>query len=258
MATVLQLRSVRDRVSEAEWSVRQDLACAYRMIAHLGWDDLNFTHLSARVPGEPNAFLLNPWDLGFEEVTASSFLKLDFEGQPLLDNGMMLNPAGFTIHSSVLLGRPDAGSVMHLHTIAGTAVSMMECGLLPWSQAAASISFELAYHDYEGIAVDLDERARLQAHLQNRNAMLLRNHGTLTLGSTVPEAFSRLYFLERACQMQVAAMTAGGAHALIKPSEDAIETAAAVTRTTGAMAAQKLVWPLIRRRMERLDAGFLD
>jgi len=249
---------VREQVSADEWAARQDLACAYRMIAHLGWDDLNFTHLSARVPGEPGAFLLNPWHLGFEEVTASSFLKLDFEGRQLLDNGMMLNPAGFTIHSAVLLGRPDACSVMHLHTLAGTAVSMMQCGLLPWSQAAASVTFELAYHDYEGIAVDQSERERLQAHLHDKNAMLLRNHCTLTLGANVPEAFSRLYFLERACQMQVAAMAAGGEAALIQPDDAAIETAAAVTRSTGAMAAQKLVWPLIRRRMERLDPGFLD
>lgn len=257
MATLLKLHSIRDQVSPAEWAVRQDLACAYRMIAHLGWDDLNFTHLSARVPGE-DAFLLNPWNLGFEEVTASSLLKLDFEGRPLIPNGMMLNPAGFTIHSSVLLGRADAGSVMHLHTIAGTAVSMMQCGLLPWSQAAASVTFELAYHDYEGIAVDLGERERLQAHLTDKNAMILRNHGTLTLGSTVAEAFGRLYFLERACQMQVAAMAAGGPDALVQPTVEAIETAANVTRTTGAMAAEKLVWPLLRRRMERLDPGFLN
>lgn len=258
MATILKLRSVKELVSPEEWAIRQDLACAYRMVAHLGWDDLNFTHLSARVPGDGFAFLLNPFDLAFEEITASSLMKVDAEGRSLVDNGMATNPAGFTIHSALQMGRADVKAVIHLHTIAGTAVSMMACGLLPLSQAAASVTFELAYHDYEGIAVDLDERDRLVQHMADKNSLILRNHGTLAVGSTIAEAFLRIYFLERACEMQVAAMSAAGLEGIVRPSEESVETAAAVTRQMGDMSANRLVWPMIRRKMERLDPSFLD
>ncbi len=257
MATVVQLRSVQDQVSPQEWALRQDLACAYRAVAAHGWDDLSFTHLSARVPGPDFAFLLNPHNLGFEEITASSLLKLDAQGKSLLDNGMAINPAGFTIHSALQMGRPDVNCVIHLHTIAGTAVSMMAHGLLPISQAAGSVVGDLAYHDYEGIAVDLDERERLIAHMGQKNAMILRNHGTLAVGSTIGEAFMRIYFLERACAMQVAALSAGR-DALAVPPPGSVEQVHEVGKAYGAMTANALVWPLIRRRMERLDPGFMD
>ena len=258
MATVHQLRSVRDRVSPEEWALRQDLACAYRAVAAHGWDDLSFTHLSARVPGAEFAFLLNPYHLGFEEITASSLLKLDADGRSLIDNGMPMNAAGFTIHSALQLGRADVNAVIHLHTVAGTAVSMMACGLLPVSQAAGSVVGDLAYHDYEGIAVDLSERERLIQHMGTRNSMILRNHGTLTVGTTIGEAFMRAYFLERACAMQVAALSAVGEAGLAVPPPGSVEQVHKVGEQYGAMTANGLVWPLVRRRMERLDPSFLD
>lgn len=257
MATVLKMRSVRDQVSPEEWALRQDLACAYRAVAHLGWDDLSFTHLSARVPGPSLAFLLNPFHLGFEEITASSLLKLDSAGKNLIENGMPTNPAGFTIHSALQMGRADVNAVIHLHTIAGTAVSMMAFGLLPISQAAGSVVGDLAYHDYEGIAVDLDERERLIAHMGTKNAMILRNHGTLTVGGTIGEAFMRAYFLERACEMQVAALSAGRDN-LAVPPPGSVEQVHEMGLKMGDMTANKLVWPLMRRRMEKLDPSFLD
>jgi len=257
MATVLKLRSVRDQVSPEEWSVRQDLAAAYRAVAYFGWDDLSFTHLSARVPGPEFAFLLNPFDLGFDEINASSFIKLDAEGRSLIDTGGSQNQAGFTIHSALQMGRADARCVIHLHTIAGTAVSMMRCGLLPVSQAAGSVAFDLAYHDYEGIAVDLDERARLVEHMGTKNHMILRNHGTLSVGATIGEAFTRMYFLERACAMQVAAM-AGGIDNLLAPDEAAARQPYDVGLKMGAWVANSIAWPVIRRKMERLDPGFLE
>ena len=256
MATVLKFRSVEDQVSPQEWALRQDLACAYRAIAHLGWDDLVFTHLSARVPGPELRFLLNPFDLGFEEITASSLMTLDGEGRSLIENGMRQNAAGFTIHSALLMGRADVNAVMHLHTIPGTAVSMMAFGLLPLSQAAGSVVSDVAYHDYEGVAVDLDERERLTLHMGAANHMILRNHGTLTVGGTIGEAFTRMYFLERACAMQVAALSAGHGNLLVPPP-GSVEQVHDVTMRFGDMTANQLVWPLMRRRMERLDAGFL-
>ena len=256
MATVLKFRSVQDQVGPQEWALRQDLACAYRAIAHLGWDDLVFTHLSARVPGPGLRFLLNPFDLGFEEITASSLLTLDEDGRSLIDNGMKPNAAGFTIHSALLMGRADVNAVMHLHTIPGTAVSMMDFGLLPASQAAGSVVSDIAYHDYEGIAVDLGERERLIAHMGSANHMILRHHGTLSVGGTIGEAFVRMYFLERACAMQVAALAAGRDH-LAVPPPGSIEQVHDVSVRFGDVTANHLVWPLMRRRMERFDAGFL-
>lgn len=258
MATVLKFRSVKDIVSPEEWAIRQDLACAYRLVASMGWDDLNFTHISARVPGDEFAFLLNPYDLGFEEITASSLIKVNADGKSLIDNGMNSNPAGFTIHSALMLGRPDVNSVFHLHTIAGTAVSMMSCGLLPISQAAGSVVHELAYHDYEGIAVDLDERDRLIEHMGSNNVMILRNHGTLSAGASIQDAWQRIYFLERACEMQVAAMSAVGREGIAVPPAGAIAQVGQVGDQMGAFVARQIVWPLMRRRMERLDPSFLD
>ena len=256
MATVLKIRSVQDQVSPQEWALRQDLACAYRAVAAQGWDDLSFTHLSARVPGDRFAFLLNPYHLGFEEITASSLLTIDENGKSLIDNGMPTNPAGFTIHSALQMGRADVNCVMHVHTIAGTAVSMMGFGLLPASQAAGSVVGDLAYHDYEGIAVNLTERERLVAHMGSKNHMILRNHGTLAVGRSIGEAFTRLYFLERACAMQVAALSAGRDN-LAVPPPGAVEQVHEIGLRYGEMTANSLVWPLIRRRMERLDPGFL-
>ncbi|MEO7240614.1 MAG: class II aldolase/adducin family protein, partial [Sphingomicrobium sp.] len=201
--------SLEGQVSAEEWAIRVDLAAAYRLIAHHGWDDLIFTHLSARIPGPEHHFLLNPYNLMFEEVTASSLVKVDTAGNPVGPTPFITNPAGFTIHSAIHMERDDAQAVMHLHTPHGQAVSAHADGLLPLTQTAMLVRGDLAFHDYEGVAVDLGERERIVADLGDKNAMLLRNHGTLAVGKTVGECFVRLYFIERACQAQIYALSAG-------------------------------------------------
>lgn len=248
---------VRDLVSSDEWKAREDLAAAYRLVAHYGWDDMIFTHISARVPGEEGHFLINPYGLLFEEITASSLVKVDHDGHALLDTGALTNPAGFTIHSAVHMARPDAGCVMHLHTVDGTAVSSMSEGLLPLNQTALLVRETLAYHDYEGVALDHDERPRLVADLGAKSTMLLRNHGTLALGSTVAEAFTKMYFLERACSMQVRSLSAGRA-ALAMPADDVIAKTAEQGTSGLEFVANLLCWPALRRMLDRRDPGYAD
>jgi ribulose-5-phosphate 4-epimerase/fuculose-1-phosphate aldolase len=180
----VEIPSLKDKVSDEEWQIRVDLAAAYRMVAHYGWDDLIFTHLSARIPGPEHHFLLNPYQLMFEEVTASSLVKVDVQGNPVDPTPFITNPAGFTIHSAVHMGREDAMAVMHLHTPAGQAVAAHSEGLLPLTQTAMLVRQDVAFHDYEGVAIDLDERERLVANLGDKGAMILRNHGTLALGKS--------------------------------------------------------------------------
>ncbi|MFN2376459.1 MAG: class II aldolase/adducin family protein [Candidatus Binatia bacterium] len=249
--------SVRDLVSADEWKAREDLAAAYRLVAHYGWDDMIFTHISARVPGEEDHFLINPYGLLFEEITASSLVKVDHDGHALLDTGALTNPAGFTIHSAVHMARPDAGCVMHLHTVDGTAVSAMSEGLLPLNQTALLVRETLACHDYEGVALDHDERPRLVADLGAKSTMLLRNHGTLALGATVAEAFTKMYFLERACSMQVRTLAAGRA-ALTMPADDVIAKTAAQGTSGLELVANLLCWPALRRMLDRRDPGYAD
>jgi ribulose-5-phosphate 4-epimerase/fuculose-1-phosphate aldolase len=250
----LEIPSMKDKVSDEEWQIRVDLAAAYRMVAHYGWDDLIFTHLSARIPGPEHHFLLNPYQLMFEEVTASSLVKVDVQGNPVDPTPFITNPAGFTIHSAVHMAREDAMAVMHLHTPAGQAVAAHSEGLLPLTQTAMLVRQDVAFHDYEGVAVDLDERERLVANLGEKGAMILRNHGTLALGKTVGECFVKLYFLERACQAQVMALTAG--EDVNMPPQGSPE----VTAQQGAMglsvAANLLAWPALKRKAYRLDPGF--
>ena len=191
----LDIPSLQGKVSDEEWAIRVDLACAYRMVAYYGWDDLIFTHLSARIPGPDHHFLLNPYQLMFEEVTASSLVKVDVQGNPVDPTPFITNPAGFTIHSAIHMAREDAHAVMHLHTPAGQAVAAHGEGLLPLTQTAMLIRQDVAFHDYEGVAVDLDERERLVANLGDKSAMILRNHGTLAVGKNVGECFVKLYFL---------------------------------------------------------------
>lgn len=255
MATAFKPLDVRDRVSPAEWALRQDLACAFRFAAAQGWDDLVFTHFSARVDDHPLSFLINPFDLLFEEVSASSLSKLDAEGKPLIETGYATNQAGYVIHSAIQMARPDARVVMHLHTVAGTAVAAMREGLMPLSQAAAQILPDVAYHDYEGIAVDTAERARLVADLGDKQMMILRNHGTLAVGATVGQAMTNLYFLERACAMQVAALSGG--RELVETPPASIAQAHGFGKASLGFIGDGLVWPAIRRRMERRDASFL-
>jgi ribulose-5-phosphate 4-epimerase/fuculose-1-phosphate aldolase len=251
----VEIPSLEGKVSDEEWKVRVDLAAAYRLVAHYGWDDLIFTHLSARVPGPEHHFLLNPYNLMFEEVTASSLVKVDMSGNPVDETPFITNAAGFTIHSALHMAREDAQAVMHLHTPHGQAVSAHAEGLLPLTQTAMLIREDVAYHDYEGVAVDLDERERLIAHIGDKGAMLLRNHGTLTVGDTVGEAFIRLYFLERACQAQILALSAGEGN-LNNPPQGAPEVTAQQGKMGLKMAAGTLAWPALLRKAYRLDPSF--
>ena len=250
----VEIPDMKAKVSEEEWSIRVDLAAAYRLVAHYGWDDLIFTHLSARIPGPEHHFLLNPYQLMFDEVTASSLVKVDVHGNPVEPTPFITNPAGFTIHSAVHMAREDAHAVMHLHTPAGQAVSAHEEGLLPLTQTAMIVRGDLAFHDYEGIAVDLGERERIVADLGNKGAMLLRNHGTLAVGRNVGECFVKLYFIERACEAQIMALSAGDK--VNNPPQGAAETAGQQGAAGLSIAANMLAWPALKRKAYRLDPGF--
>src|ERR1041384_7691150 len=207
MTASAKTTTTRDQVPEAEWQTRVDLAAAYRLVALYGWDDLIVTHISARVPGPEHHFLLNPYGMLFEEVTASSFVKVDLSGNKVSESPYFINPAGFTIHSAVHAAREDALCVMHLHTDYGIAVSAQKNGLLPISQQAMFPLASLAYHDYEGLALNEAEKPRLVADLGDKQNMILRNHGLLTMGRTVAEAFLAMYLLERACKIQILAQS---------------------------------------------------
>ena len=249
----VEIPSLEGKVSDAEWQIRVDLACAYRMVAYYGWDDLIFTHLSARIPGPEHHFLLNPYNLMFEEVTASSLVKVDVNGNPVEPTPFITNPAGFTIHSAIHMARDDAHAVMHLHTPAGQAVSAQEHGLLPLTQTAMLIRGDVAFHDYEGVAVDLDERERLVADLGTKNAMILRNHGTLTVGESVGEAFLAMYFLERACATQIAVLAAGSdLHWPAPEVQDVVRRQAGV----GIAQVAKLAWDAQRRMLDAKDPSY--
>lgn len=251
----LEIPPMQDKVSAEEWKIRIDLAAAYRLVAHFGWDDLIFTHLSARVPGPEHHFLLNPYQLMFEEVTASSLVKVDMQGNPVEPTPFITNAAGFTIHSALHMARDDAQAVIHLHTPDGQAVAAHAEGLLPLTQTAMVIRDEIAYHDYEGIAVDLSERERIVADLGAKSVMIFRNHGTLALGETIGEAFLKMYFLERACTAQVKALSAGEAN-LNNPPQGAPEVAAEQGKASLKLGANMLAWPALLRKAYRLDPGF--
>jgi ribulose-5-phosphate 4-epimerase/fuculose-1-phosphate aldolase len=250
------LASLRGQVSEDEWRVRVDLAACYRLVATHGWDDLVFTHITARVPGPEHHFLINPYGMLFEEVTASSLVKVDQSGNKVIPSPYEINPAGFTIHSAVHAAREDAKCVVHLHTEAGVAVSAQKDGLLPISQNALFPLASLAYHAYEGVALREDEKARLVADLGARSFMILRNHGTLTVGRSVADAFLSMFVLERACRIQLMAQS-GGAALLHIPRpilEGIMAQAEQVTRGLGG----QLAWPGLLRKLDRIDPSFRD
>lgn len=259
MATALKSSSnVRDQVSEEEWKLRVDLAAAYRLVALYGWDDLIFTHLSVRVPGPEHHFLINPYNLMFEEITASSLVKIDVNGNAVMETPYLTNPAGFIIHSAIHMARDDAHAVMHLHTPHGQAVSAMEFGLLPHTQTAMVAHHDVAYHEYEGIATDLEERERLVQDLGTKNAMILRNHGTLAVGETVADCFVRLYYLERACEAQVLMLSAGRDN-LYNPPQGTPEKVKEQSSGKGmSMLSQMLAWPALLRKLDRIDPSFRD
>ena len=241
----------------AERAIRIDLAAAYRLVALEGWDDMIFTHISARIPGPDHHFLINPYGLLFAEITASSLVKIGMDGKPIGESRYPVNPAGFTIHSAVHEVREDAACVMHLHTLDGTAVATSREGLLPLNQTAQLVVGDLVYHDYEGVALDHSERPRLQQDLSSHNMMLLRNHGTLTVGRSVADAFMRMYFLERACSMQVRTRILG--HNDYPTAQNVIDKNVALSQSGGmTFLANELLWPALLRKLDRIDPTFRD
>ncbi|WP_186222926.1 class II aldolase/adducin family protein [Burkholderia gladioli] len=245
----------RSDISPEEWEMRVNLAACYRLTALFGWDDLIFTHISARVPGPEHHFLINPYGMGFEEMTASSLVKVDLEGRKVSDSPYEINPAGFVIHSAVHAAREDAHCVMHVHSINGTAVSAQEDGLLPLTQHSLIVLRSLGYHDYEGIALEDEEKPRLVADLGRHTHLMLRNHGLLTVGASPAEAFVAMYFFEAACMMQVRAQAGGGKlRTISQPILDGItRQMAAVTTNQGP---GTLVWPSLLRKLDRHNPGY--
>jgi ribulose-5-phosphate 4-epimerase/fuculose-1-phosphate aldolase len=248
--------SVRDQVSIEEWQARVDLAAAYRLVAHYGWDDLVFTHISARVPGQEHHFLINPYGLMFDEITASSLVKVDLEGKIVMESPYQINPAGFVIHSAIHAAREDALCVMHTHTLAGVAVSAQAGGLLPISQQSMFPLATIGYHGYEGLALNEDEKPRLVADLGNKNCLILRNHGLLTVGTSPAEAFFAMYSLQRACEVQLLAQS-GGAELLTIPKPILDGVAAQVKIVTKGLGAD-LVWPGLMRKLDKIDTSFRE
>ena len=254
--TDLNVRSLQDKGSPEEWAVRVDLAACYRLVARFGWEDLVFTHITARVPGTPDQFLINPYGVFFDEITASSLVKIDQQGQKLDDSPFPVNPAGFVIHSAIHAARHDAKCVLHTHTLNGVAVSTQRAGLLPISQHSISVLASLGYHDFEGPALRDDEKPRLVADLGDKTSLILRNHGLLTVGETAAEAFVSMYYLETSCAIQVRAQSGGG-ELIPVPKEVIDDSNARMQRTErpgGGRGA--LVWPGLLRRLDRTDQSY--
>lgn len=252
----LNIPSLREKVSPEEWAVRVDLAACYRLVARYGWEDLVFTHITARVPGTQDQFLINPYGVFFDEITASSLVKIDQQGQKLEDSPFPVNPAGFIIHSAIHGARHDAKCVLHTHTVNGVAVSTQRAGLLPISQHSLSVLASLGYHDFEGPALRDDEKPRLVADLGDKTSLILRNHGLLTVGETVAEAFVAMYYLEASCAIQVRAQSGGGE--LIPVPKEVIDDSYAqmqkAQRPIGGRGG--LVWPGLLRRLDRTDSSY--
>jgi len=247
---------VRSRVSEQEWQQRVDLAACYRLVAHFHWDDLIFTHISARVPGPEHHFLINPYGMTFDEITASSLIKVDLGGAKMSDSPFEINPAGFTIHSAIHAAREDAKCVLHTHSINGVAVAATKPGVLPISQQSIFVLSSLAYHGYEGVALRDDEKPRLVADLGDKNFLMLRNHGLLTVAESIADAFLLMYFFEAACTIQLRAQAS---HAELIPIDPRIVAGAgaqakAVTRQAGGA----LAWPGLLRKLDRIDPSYRE
>jgi len=250
----LDIPSLQGQVSPEEWQLRLDLAAAYRLVALHGWSDLVFTHISARIPGPEHHFLINPYGLMFDEITASSLVKVDQDCQKLSDSPFPVNPAGFTIHSAIHAAREDAGCVLHTHTRAGVGVAAQRDGVLPISQQSTFVLASLAYHDYEGVAFREEEKPRLQADLGERNFLMLRNHGLLTVGRTIADAFLHMYLFESTCQIQLAAQSGGAVLTEVNP-QIVQGVAHAMKVQTGGMGGA-FVWPSLIRKLDRIDTGW--
>ncbi|MDI1300893.1 MAG: class II aldolase/adducin family protein [bacterium] len=251
-----EIPAVQLQVSPEEWQARVNLAAAYRLVALYGWDDLIFTHISARVPGSEHHFLINPYGMMFEEITASSLVKVDMQGQKVMPSDYQINPAGFTIHSAIHASREDAQCVMHTHSLNGVAVSAQKNGLLPVSQQSSIVMSALAYHDYEGIALRDDEKPRLVQDLGDRMFLMLRNHGLLTVGGSPADAFLAMYLFESACMIQVRAQSGGGEliHVSEQVQADNRMLAQMVLRGMGGA----LAWPGLLRKLDRKNPGYAE
>ena len=256
MTTAQKTVGVRREMPEEEWQARIDLAAAYRLVAHYDWDDLIFTHLSARVPGPEHHFLINPYGMMFEEITASSLVKINLQGEIVSPSPYFINPAGFTIHSAVHAAREDALCVIHLHTDYGIAVSAQKDGLLPISQQSLFALASLAYHEYEGLALNEDEKSRFVSDLGDKTNMILRNHGLLTVGKTAAEAFLSMYILERACRIQILAQSGRGT--LLPVSEPILENVAAQLGAVTVGQGAQLAWPGLLRKLDRIDPSYRE
>lgn len=254
----MQLPSLKHVVSEDEWKLRVNLAACYRLVAMYGWSDLIFTHISAKLPesvsGKDHHFLINPYGLMFDEITASSLLKIDLQGKQINESSFYVNHAGFVIHSTIHEARHDAVCVLHTHSRAGVAVSAQKEGLLPIAQQSSLLLSSLAYHDYEGLAVHDDERDRLKADLGDNKYMILRNHGLLTVGCSVPDAFLAMYFLETSCQIQISAQAGGTLSPVPQKVLDGVTSAVRVQQSKGSAA--DLAWTALLRRLDRLSPGY--
>ena len=248
---------IRD-ISKTEWQTRVDLAACFRLVDMYGWSDMLATHLSARIPGTDDHFLINPVGMMFDEMTASSLVKVDIDGNVLSDSEFGINPAGYTIHSAVHMGREDAGCVMHTHTAAGLGVATQQGGLLPLTQMALAVIAQTSYHDYEGPAIDLGERDRLIADLGENNVLVLRNHGLLTVGRTVSEAFVWMFRAERACRFQLSFQQAGAAAIEIpKAVQDiSIERSKMAISASGHRPIGQFEWPALTRKLDRTNPGY--
>ena len=254
-SSLLEIPDRRAQVSAQEWQARVDLAAAYRLVAAFKWDDLVFTHVSVRVPGADNQFLINPYGLMFEEITASSLVKIDTSGNKLDDSPYDVNPAGFTIHSAIHAVRHDAQCVLHTHTLNGIAVSAQKGGVLPISQQSIFVLASLGYHGYEGVALRDDEKPRLAADLGANTFLMLRNHGLLTVGESVADAFLAMYFFEAVCTIQVRAM-AGGTELISVDPRIIAGAKAQMAQGTRGVGGGALTWPGLLRRLDRINPGY--
>jgi ribulose-5-phosphate 4-epimerase/fuculose-1-phosphate aldolase len=250
------MNDVKSQVGDEEWKLRVDLAACYRLVALYGWDDLIFTHISARLPGPDHHFLINPYGMTFDEVTASSLVKIDLEGRKLMASPYEINPAGFTIHSAIHAARDDARCVLHTHSLNGVAVSATKQGVVPISQQSVFVLSSLGYHDYEGVALHEGEKPRLVRDLGDKSFLMLRNHGILTVGATIPDAFLLMYLFESACTIQIRAQSTHGELITIDPKIVAGATMMAkqVTRSAGG----GLAWPGLLRKLDRIDRSYRD
>lgn len=249
----MNIASMKEVVSAEEWDLRVQLAACYRLVALYGWSDLVFTHISARVPGPEHHFLINPYGLMFDEITASSLVKVDRQCRKVIDSPFPVNPAGFTIHSCIHDARADVGCVLHTHSRAGVAVSAQKCGVLPISQQSTFVLASLAYHDYEGVALRDDEKPRLVADLGERNFLMLRNHGLLVVGPSVADAFLSMYIFENTCRIQIDAQ-AGGELVPIDPA--ILQGLAQVMKTVTAGQGAQIAWPALLRKLDRTDPSY--